>query len=60
MDGTYVVNLDEYADFGTHWIALYNSNFEIICLDSFEVEHVSKEIDNLIGNKNIKRNIFQV
>ena len=22
-DGAYVVNLDEYADVGTHWIALY-------------------------------------
>ena len=22
-DGEYVVNLDEYSDFGTHWIALY-------------------------------------
>ena len=22
-DGAYVVNLDEYADIGTHWIALY-------------------------------------
>ena len=22
-DGAYVINLDEYADVGTHWIALY-------------------------------------
>ena len=22
-DGSYVINLDEYADVGTHWIALY-------------------------------------
>ena len=22
-DGTYVINLDEYADVGTHWIALF-------------------------------------
>ena len=22
-DGSYVINLDEYADIGTHWIALY-------------------------------------
>ena len=22
-DGTYVINLDEYSDIGTHWIALY-------------------------------------
>ena len=33
-DGEYVTNLDEYADVGTHWIALYVKN------DSFGVEHV--------------------
>ena len=22
-DGTYVINLDEHTDIGTHWIALY-------------------------------------
>ena len=22
-DGAYVINFDEYADIGTHWIALY-------------------------------------
>ena len=26
----YVINLDEYADVGTHWIALYVLNIEII------------------------------
>ena len=25
-DGTYVVNLDEYFDIGTHWVALYETN----------------------------------
>ena len=42
-DGAYVINLDEYADLGTHSIALYNSNIEIICFDSIGVENVSKE-----------------
>ena len=22
-DGAYVINIDQYFDFGTHWIALY-------------------------------------
>ena len=22
-NGTYIINLDEYSDIGTHWIALY-------------------------------------
>ena len=25
-DGEYVINLDEYSDIGTHWIALYVKN----------------------------------
>ena len=25
-DGAYVINLDEYSDIGTHWIALYVSS----------------------------------
>ena len=50
----YVINLDEYADVGTHWIALYIKNIEINYFDSFEVEHVSKEIENTFGHKNIK------
>ena len=48
-DGAYVINLDEYADAGTHWIALYCRNIEIIYLDSFEVEHLPKDIEKFIG-----------
>ena len=29
-DGTYVINLDECADVGTHWIALFCNRNEII------------------------------
>ena len=25
-DGAYVINLDEYPDIGTHWLALYVNN----------------------------------
>ena len=25
-DGAYIINLDEYSDIGTHWIALYPLN----------------------------------
>ena len=25
-DGAYVINLDEYSDIGSHWIALYVQN----------------------------------
>ena len=43
-DWAYVINLDKYADAGTHWIALFNKNNEIVYFDSFGVEHVPKEI----------------
>ena len=29
-DGEYVINLDEYADVGTHWIALFRNRTEIV------------------------------
>ena len=27
-DGTYVVNLDDYSDIGTHWVALYSNSVQ--------------------------------
>ena len=59
-DGAYVINLDEYADVGTYWIALFCRKNEIVYFDSFGVEHVSEEIKEFIGNKKIKANIFTV
>ena len=59
-DGEYVINLDEYADVGTHWIALFSNRSEIIHFDSFCVEHVPEEIKEFVRNKNIIVNIFQV
>ena len=59
-DGAYVINLDEYADTGTHLIALFCKNNKIIYFDSFGVEHIPKEIKEFIENKNIKANIFQI
>ena len=59
-DGTYIINLDEYSDIGTHWFALYVQNNDVTYFDSFGVEHIPKEIRTFIGNKNIKTNIFGV
>ena len=63
-DGTYVINLDEYADVGTHWIALFCNRNEIVYFNSFGVEYIPEEIKEFIeefpGNKNIKTNIFRV
>ena len=43
-DATDVINLDEYSDIGTHWIALYVQNNDVLYFDSFGVEHIPKEI----------------
>ena len=59
-DGAYVINLEEYADVGTHWIGLFCNRNEIVYFDRFGVEDVPKEIKEFIGNKSIKANIFRV
>ena len=59
-NGACVINLDEYADVGTHWIDLHAKNNEVIYFDSFGVEHVPKEIKRFIGHKDIKTNIFRI
>ena len=49
-DGAYVVNIDEYSDIGTHWIALYVNNKTVTYFDSFGVEHIPKEIKKFINS----------
>ena len=34
-DGVYVINLDEYSDIGTQWVALYVYNNDVTYFDSF-------------------------
>ena len=58
-DGVYVINLDEYSDIGTHWVALHVNNNHFT-FDSSGVEHIPKEIKRFINNKNIKTNIFRI
>ena len=43
-DGDYVINLDEYFDIGTHWIAFYASNDNAIYFVIFGVENIPKKI----------------
>ena len=59
-NGAYVINLDEYRDIGTHWVALYVNNKTVTYFDSFEVEHIPRQIIKFIGNKKIITNIFCV
>ena len=62
-NGAYVVNLDEYSDIGTHWVALYVNNKTGTYFDSFGIEHISKEVKKSVNNKNITvtySNIFRI
>ena len=36
-DEAYVINLDEYADKGIHWIALFCNRSEIVYVGSFGI-----------------------
>ena len=61
-NGAYVINLDEYHDIGTHWVALYVNNKTIIYFDSFGVEDIPKEIIKFTDShcKNIITNIYRI
>ena len=59
-NGAYVINLDEYRNIGTHWVALYVNNKTIMYFDSFGIEHIPKEIMKVIGNKNIITYSFRI
>ena len=56
----YVINLDEYENSGSRWIALFFKTNEVIYFDSFGIEHIPKEIEHVIVNKEIKASIFRL
>ena len=59
-NGAYEINLDEYRNTGTHWVALYVKNMTITYFDSFGVEHIPRKIIKFIGNKKIITNNFRI
>ena len=59
-NGSYVINLDDYSDIGTHWIALYVNNKTFTYFDSFGIEHIPKEVQKFIGNRSIVTNIYRM
>ena len=58
--GAYVINLDEYENAGTHWLALFVKPKYMVYFYSFGIEHIPKEINKFIGNNGIKSNIFRI
>ena len=59
-NGAYVINLDEYHDIGTLFVALYVNNKIVIYFYSFGVEHIPKEIMKFIARKKIITNIYRI
>ena len=59
-DGTYVINLDEYENVGTHWIAFQELNNNVTNIDSFGVEHSPKEIKKFIDKSTVVTNTFRM
>ena len=56
-----LINIDEYANVGTHQIALYAEiSSNVTYFDGFGVENIPKEIKSSIGNKNLLTNIFRI
>ena len=60
-DEAYVINLDQYSDIGTHWVALYVHNNNVTYSKSFGVEHILKEIKTFINRSlSTRTNIFRI
>ena len=39
-DGAYAINLDQYSDIGTNWVAWHVNNNSVTYFDSFGVERI--------------------
>ena len=59
-DGAYVINVGAFKSIGTHGIALYVNDNNIIYFNGFGVEHIPKEIKKFIRNKKIITNIYRI
>ena len=60
-DEGYVINLDEYSDIRTHWLALYVHNNYVTYFNSFGVKHIPKEIKTFTNRSlSIATNILRI
>ena len=50
-DGAYVINLDEYADVGTHWIAWFVTEMKLFISIVLVLNMFLKKLKNLLGIK---------
>ena len=50
-DGAHVINLDEYADVGTHWIALFVTEVKLFISIVLVFNMFLKKFEKLLGLK---------
>ena len=50
-NGAYIINLDEYANVGTHWIALFCKKMKLFILIVLVLNIFLKKLKNLLGIK---------
>ena len=58
-NGAYVINLDEYADVGTHWIALYVKIVKLFTLIFFVLNMFLKKLKDLLDTKTQKQTYLE-
>ena len=58
-DKAYVIILDEYADVGTPWIALFCNRNEIVYFDSLVLNMFLRGFKNLLDLKTFKLTFFE-
>ena len=47
----YPFHTTEYADFGTYWVPLFSNRIDIVCFDSFGIEHVPNRLSGIKTSK---------
>ena len=50
-DGAYIINLDEYKDVGTHWVALFCKKMKLFILIALVLNIFLKKLKNLLEIK---------
>ena len=58
-DEAYVINLDEYSNVGTHWIALFCTKNEIFISIVSVLNMFQKKLKNLLGIRIKKLTFFE-
>ena len=58
-DGAYVINLDEYANVGTHWIALFCRKNEIVLVLNMFLKKSKNLLKNSLDIKTWKQTLSE-